>query len=146
MTNLSKFKLYKLLSFIAFLLPFLFLIVTFKDMFFATMTGTKFTLYGYISLIFIAVAFKKTVAENVKKNPTLSLSIFMLITSFVFRTFCDQLLIISIAGFVGSLLSNLIEPVSEVYFNLCYEMNGVHKKRIHSENITHKEGWKRAYR
>lgn len=145
MSNIGKYRLYKFLSFLAFTAPFIVVIgINFGS--FIMFETTKITLYGYLAMIFLFVAFKDKLFDTAKKNPALTMSIVLFLTSYLMRSFANELMLLSLTGLLGSLLSAIIDPVSEVFFNECFEMNGTKRRRVQKDAISHKEGWKRAYR
>ncbi|MEG2001722.1 MAG: hypothetical protein RR107_01345 [Clostridia bacterium] len=145
MSNIGKYRLYKVLSFLAFALPFA-VVVGANFSRFIAFEATKVSLYGYVVLIFMVVAFKNKIFENAKKNPVLTLSIVMFLTAYIMKSFANELMVLSLTGLIGSLLSAVFDPVVEVFFSECFEMNGQNRRRITAETLSHKEGWKRAYR
>ena len=145
MSNLAKYRLYKLLSFTAFATPFIVIIAMNYQMFIA-FEVTKISMYGYIIGIFLVMAVKDKIIGTVRRNPVLTMSIVMFFTSVIMKNFLNELMIISLMGIVGSVLSAIFEPVVGVYFNQCFEYNGDRVKKIVSDDLTHKEGWKLAYK
>ena len=145
MTNRSRYVLYKALSVLLFFMPILALVALERDAFIKA-GATKLSLYGYILLILIAVTLKEKCFDFAKKNVSLSLSLFLFVTALVMRYFSTELLYIGIAGIVGSVLSAFVSPVESVYYHLCYEDTvGGKRKRITSDDVPSKEGFKRAY-
>lgn len=144
MTNYRRYLLYKGLSFLAFIIPFSILIAIDSEDFIIKEV-TKLSLYGYIVLIFLVVAFKNKLFDTAKKNPPLSMSLILFVTAIIMRNFYKELLLISIAGLLGSILSAIFEPVERVYFNCCFVANGTTYSKITTEDLPQKEGWKRAY-
>ncbi len=145
MSNLGKYRLYKFASLFSFLLPFAVLVGVNYQMF-ISFEVTKISLYGYIVMIFVVVAFKTKIMGTAKKNPLLTMSIVLLITSMIMRNYSYQLTNIAICGIVGSSLSSIFEPVADVFFNECYEINGEHKRRVERDTLSHKQGFLRAYK
>ena len=145
MSNLAKYRLYKVLSFTAFATPFAVIIAMNYQMFVA-FEVTKISMYGYLVALFILIGVKDKIIGTVRKNPVLTMSIVLFFTSVIMKNFLTELMIISLMGIIGSILSAIFEPVVSVYFNQCFEYNGDRVKRISSEDLSHKEGWKKAYR
>lgn len=144
MSNYSKYLFYKLISIIAFIMPFFVLFALNKSMFIVK-NVTSISLYGYISLIFVFSIIKDKITIFGKNNLTLPFSIALFITAIMMKNFYQQLIIISIAGIIGSVLSQVFSPIEKVFYYQCYEIKGDSKLRITTPNLTHKEGWKRAY-
>ena len=145
MSNLGKYRLYKMLSFTAFIMPFVVIIAMNYQMFIA-FEVTKISMYGYLVGIFVVIAVKDKIIGTVRKNPVLTMSIVLFFTSVIMKNFLTELMIISMMGIIGSILSAIFEPVVGVYFNQCFLYNGDRVKKIVSEDISHKEGWKQAYK
>lgn len=145
MSNKTRLYLYKGLGLILFALPLSVLVVIDKDMFFAE-SQTKITLYGYMAIILFAMALKERTLVLAKKAPALFVSLFLFITSLIMRRFATELMYIGLCGIIGSVLSAFISPVESVYYYLCYENTpSGGRKRITSEDVPSKEGFKRAY-
>lgn len=144
MTNRGKLRLYRFLSFIVYVIPFAFIVVYKFDLF-IKYDVTKLSLYFYLTAMFVAVGMKDKLFNTAKKNPTLTLSTVLFVTAIIMQHFATELMLISLAGICGSVLSAIIEPVVSIYYNACFEQNGDYKKRIITDDIPQKQAWKKAY-
>ncbi len=144
MSNKAKLFAFKGLGTVLFSLPLCVLAAIEREIFFVE-SQTKITLYGYIAVILFLLTLKEKVFPLVKKNPALTVSIFLLVTSLVMRRFSTELMYIGLCGIIGSVLAAFISPVEEVYYHLCYEDTTFGRKRIRVESVPVKEAFKRAY-
>lgn len=144
MTNFGKYITLKITSFLCFAMPIFAVIAVNYESF--IYVGAKYSLYFYVALLILAVEFSDSFLKITKKNPALVMSFALFITSVVMRYFSDQLLLISIAGIVGGVISVFFKEVEKVYFHACYEVlpNG-DKMRKTEEVIPLKTAIRRAY-
>lgn len=145
MSNASRLALLKTLSLFLFVAPLFVLVAIDYESYFLVGT-TKISLYGYVAAILAIVALKEKAFDFAKKNPPLSLSVFLFVTALIMRRFSTELMYIGLCGIIGGVLSAFVAPVEEVYYFLCYEETpSGRRKRITSEALPLIEGIKRAY-
>ncbi len=139
-TNKGRYRLYKLISFLVYVLPLVILFAVERDHYLKT-AGTSLSFFGYIIVAFALIAFKDKLLGFAKNNAILTVSLIVFIISLIMRYLADELLLISGVSLFGALLSTIIEPVCEVF-----------KKRADKDDedgevrlLTHKNAWRLAY-
>ena len=146
LTNLGKFRLYKMYSFIAYLIPMLVLFLVEHEKYLST-PSYSFSFFGYAIVFLIIIAFKNVVLECLKKNLMLSLSLTLFIVSIITYYLADNLLLISFVSVIGSAFSFVVDKVADVYYAnayVCKDNNGI-KQKNPAQALSDKEAWKIAY-
>lgn len=139
-TNKGRYRFYKLISFLVYVLPLAILFGIGHEQYLKT-AGSSLSFFGYIIVAFVLIAFKDKLLGFAKHNTILTVSIIIFIVSLIMRYLADELLLISGVSLFGALLSTITEPVCEVY-----------KKRADKDDeegtvklLTHKNAWRLAY-
>lgn len=143
MTNGQKAVLYRLYSFLAYLVPMLVLFSINKDKYITE--GGAFGFFGYIVLIFVVVSFKNTFLELIKSKTLLTVSAILVLFSLLMRYLADEMLIISVFSFVGALLQLLFQLVADVYDAHTYVIENGIKRKNRAPALTDAQAWKEAY-
>ena len=140
-TNKGRFYLYRLLSFLAYVMPLMILFAC-QSSHYLQNVGTSLSFFGYIIVALILIALKDKLLDFAKKNTILTVSLVLFVVSAVMRYLADELLLISGVSVFGALLATVIEPVADVYKKRSDEEA---KNGKTMETITHKNAWRLAY-
>lgn len=143
MTNGQKAVLYRLYSFLAYLVPMIVLFCINKDKY--VTEGGAFGFFGYILLIFVVVSFKNTFLDLIKSKTLLTVSAILFLFSLLMRYLADEMLIISVFSFAGALLQLLFQLVADVYDAHAYITENGIKRKNRAPALTDAQAWKEAY-
>ncbi len=143
MTNGQKAVLYRLYSFLAYLLPMAILFLINGEKYITD--GCAFGFFGYIVLILVVVSFKNTFVNLIKSKTLLTVSAILFLFALLMKYLADEMLIITVFSFIGAALQLLFQLVADVYEAHAYiTENGIkHKNR--SRALTDAQAWKEAY-
>ncbi len=145
MSNRTRLFLFKTLGMTLYALPLTVLAIIKREVFFAE-SEMKLTLYAYIAILLVVLSLKERTFTLAKKDPPLTMSLFLFVTSLIMQRFANELMYVGLCGITGSVLSAFISPVESVYYHLCYEDTvGGGRKRITSDEVPTKEAFRRAY-
>lgn len=146
MGNLARYRAYKLLSFIAYILP-LAILFAFNYNSYIRTPAKGIGFFGYILIIFILIGFKSKIQSFAKKNTVLTVSLIVFIVAFIMQFLAKELLMISGMSLAGCVLSAVVEPVADVYYSLCYEhtTNDIRQRRRGVDTMPHGDAWRLAY-
>jgi uncharacterized protein with PQ loop repeat len=147
MKNFTQYLLYKVYSCIAFAAPLAALFVINKDAYITTSSGgTAIAFWGYVVAIFGAIGFKRQLGDFIKKRTTLSIALGVFVVALIMEFLARQLMLISAATIAGSLMSEALDPVVQVYYDRCYKHTTDNRRiRIKAKYLPQKEAWKQAY-
>ena len=147
MGNMGKYRVHKLLSCVLYALPLAGLFALDSSKYLANGSeGVTIAFWGYVAVGFIIIGFKNKIAEFIKKDTLMSVSIGIFLVALIMEFLARQLLFISGASIVGSVLSHTVEPVADVYYDRVYkQISETKRMRIKSDDLTVKEAWKQAY-
>lgn len=142
--NARRYYLYKLLSFIAYLIPMFTLFGIRNETYIVHKSGAGFAFGAVVIMLFAIIAFKHYLLALFKKNAVLTLSITMLVISLILYAMtspAQELMYISVASILGCILSSVFEKPADIY------RNGIVKDgiRIRRETIPHKQAWVDGY-
>lgn len=143
--NILRYRLYKLYSCLAYATPLGILFAVNSKAYISTPSrGISF--FGYIIIVFIAIGFKSKIQEFAKKNTILTISAIAFIVALIMQYLAMQLLLISAVSMGGCVLSAIVEPVADVYYNRCYKhATPERRERVHEPTLLAKDAWKIAY-
>lgn len=139
-TNRARFRLYRLLSFLVYVLPLAILFACESERYLKS-TGSSLSFFGYILTAFALIAFKDKLLGFAKNNAILTVSLVIFAISLIMRYLADELLIISGISLSGALLSAVIEPVGEVYRRRAER----DEESGNYQLLTHRNAWRLAY-
>lgn len=143
MTNGQKAVIYRLYSFLAYLVPMILLFFINKDKYITE--GGAFGFFGYVVLIFVVVSFKNTFIELIKSKTLLTVSAILFLFSLLMQYLADEMLMISVFSFFGALFQLLFQLVADVYERYAYvTVDGI-KKKNREPALTDGQAWKEAY-
>lgn len=143
LTNSGMSRLYKLYSFLIYVIPMIVLFIIKKDAF--SSDGGIFGFWGIIVLILCIIMFKDFCASFFKKQPILSVSIVLLVLGFFSEFLATYLTLIGVVSGVAGLLSSLVSVVADVYENHSYKIIDGEKIINKRAAIPQKEAWREAY-
>lgn len=139
-TNKARLRLYKILSFLVYVIP-LAILFTVESGRYLKSSGNTLSFFGYIIVAFAIIAFKDKVLTFAKNNTILTVSIIIFVISLIMRYLADELLLISGVSLFGALLSTIIEPVCEVYRRRAERDEESGEQNL----LSHKNAWRLAY-
>ena len=142
--NIRRYYLYKLLSFLAYLIPMSILFGVRNETYIVHRTGAGFAFGAVVTMLFAILAFKHYLLALFKKNAVLTLSITMLVISLILYAMtrpAQELMYISLASILGCLLSSIFEKPADIYRSAIVK-DGI---RIRRETISHKQAWVDGY-
>lgn len=139
-TNRARFRLYRFLSFLVYVLPLVILFACESERYLKS-AGSSLSFFGYFLVAFALIAFKDKLLGFAKNNAVLTVSLVIFVISLVMRYLADELLIISGISLFGALLSAVIEPVGEVFAKRAER----DEESGNCELLSHKKAWRIAY-
>lgn len=147
MKNYGMLITYKLYSCLAFVAPLVGLFIVNKEAYISTSSGgTAIAFWGYVVVFFGAIGFKRQLGDFIKKRTTISISLGVFIVALIMEFLARQLMLISAATIAGSLMSEGLDPVVQVYYDRCYKHTTDNRRiRIKAKYLPQKEAWKQAY-
>ena len=143
MTNGQKAVLYRLYSFLAYLVPMVILFCINKEKYITD--GGAFGFFGYILLIFAVVSFKNTFINLIKSKTLLTVSAILFLFSLLMRYLADEMLIISVFSFFGALLQLLFQLVADVYDAHAFVVDNGIKRKNRAPALSDAQAWREAY-
>lgn len=143
MTNGQKAMLYRLYSFLAYLVPMMLLFFINRGKYITD--GGAFGFFGYIFLIFIVVSFKNTFLDLIKSKTLLTVSAILFLFSLLMKYLADEMLIITVFSFIGAALQLLFQLVADVYEAHAYITENGIKRKNRAPALTDAQAWKEAY-
>ena len=143
LTNGGMAKVYKLYTFIAYLIPMAVLFFVRFGVY--SRSEGAFGFWGIVVLMLCVVAFKNACLNFFKNYRLLSVSLVILIIGVFSEFLASELLIIGIVSSVGSIISLLFSVVSEVYEKHAYKTVDGEKVINKTQAIPQKQAWKEAY-
>ena len=143
LTNSGKCLLYRVLSFLVYLIPMTILFIVNIDSY--SSGGGIFGFWGFIVLAFVFISFKQNVIDMFKKQTLLSVSGVFFIFSLIMRFLATEMLLITCVSFLASLLSSFVSIVADTYELLSYKLiDGVKQKNL-DKAMPDKKAWAMAY-
>jgi len=140
MTNIRRFYMYRLLAFVAYLVPMATLFGIRHNIYLKTMSsGLSF--FGFVVVMLLAISFKSKLTAVARKNTVMTISVVIFVVAVVMQYLATELLIISLASVVGCVFSAIFEPVAEVYKGRCYKDGA----KVRTERLPHKKAWQQGY-
>ncbi len=95
-----------------------------------------------ISFGFIAIAFANTVKKIINYNIGLSVSAIVFVISLLAQYLGEQMIIISLASFIGSVLSMIVGEIANTYYRFAFIVDEQGNKRKNkAKAMTLKEIW-----
>ena len=143
LTNSGMCRLYKLYTFLIYVIPMTVLFITKHDAF--SSQGGVFGFWGIIVLILCVLMFKEFVASFFKKQPIISVSIVLLVIGLFAEFLASYLALIGIVSGVSGVASSVVSVVADVYNTHSYKMVDGEKVLNKSVAISQKEAWHEAY-
>ena len=143
MTNGQKAVLYRLYSFLAYLVPMMVLFLINHNKYITE--GGAFGFFGYILMIFIVVSFKNTFLDLIKSKTLLTVSAILFLFALLMKYLADEMLIITVFSFIGAALQLLFQMVADVYENHAYVTENGIKRKNRAPALTDAQAWKEAY-
>lgn len=138
-TNFGQSILFKIYGFLLYLVPMLIL-------FFCNMKeylgDSAFSFFGIVLLGFVAIAFCGTLKKIFNYNISLSISALIFIIALLSKYLGNQLMLISGASFIGSVLSMFAGAISNTYYRFAYIVDEQGRRRKDkTQAIPLKEAW-----
>ena len=143
MTNGQKAVLYRLYSFLAYLVPMVTLFCINKDKYITE--GGAFGFFGYIVLVFVVVSFKNAFVSLIKSKTLLTVSVILFLFSLLMRYLADEMMIISFFSLIGASLQLLFQFVADVYEANAYVVENGIKRKNRAPALSDAQAWKEAY-
>lgn len=143
LTNGGMSRVYKLYSFLIYVIPMVVLFIIKKDAF--SSAGGVFGFWGIIVLILCIIMFKDFCASFFKKQPILSVSIVLLALGLFSEFLAEYLTLIGLVSGIAGLMSGLVSVVADTYENHSYRMVDGEKVINKKVAISQKEAWREAY-
>lgn len=143
LTNSGMSRLYKLYTFLAYVLPMVVLFIVNHDAY-----GKEegiFGFWGIIVLMLCVIAFKNFVTEFFKKYRVLTVSVMLLIIGIFAEFLGSQLILIGVVSTCAAIVSLVFSHVGDVYDEHCYKMVNGEKVINKAPAIPQKEAWNEAY-
>jgi hypothetical protein len=147
MGNVAKYRVYKAYSCLAYATPMATLFGLNSDVYLKDSTGgTSIGFWGFVILVFVALAFKSKIMEFAKKNTILSISIIVFGVALIMQFIAGQLMLISAVSMGGAVASSVFEPVADYYYSIAYkQINEESRVRLNLAPVTQREAWRQAY-
>ena len=143
LTNSGMCRLYKLYTFLIYVIPMTVLFISKHDAF--SSQGGVFGFWGIIVLILCVLMFKEFVATFFKKQPIISVSIVLLVIGLFAEFLASYLALIGIVSGVAGIASSIVSVVADVYNNHSYKLVDGEKILNKGVAIPQKEAWREAY-
>lgn len=143
LTNSGMCRLYKLYTFLIYVIPMTVLFIAKHDAF--SSQGGVFGFWGIIVLILCVLMFKEFVATFFKKQPIISVSIVLLVIGLFAEFLASYLALIGIVSGVAGIASSIVSVVADVYNTHSYKMVDGEKVLNKGVAISQKEAWHEAY-
>ena len=138
-TNHTQSILFKIYAFLVYCVPMFVLFFVNIDKY---TSSSKFSFLGIIVLGFIAIAFANTVKKIINYNIGLSVSAIVFVISLLAQYLGEQMIIISFASFIGSVLSMIVGEIANTYYRFSFIVDEQGNKRKNkAKAMTLKEIW-----
>lgn len=143
LTNSGKCLIYRILSFLVYLIPMTILFIANIDTY--SSGGGIFGFWGFIVLAFVFISFKQNIIDIFKKQALLSVSGVFFIFSLVMRFLATEMLLITCVSFLASLIASFVFIVADTYELMSYKLvDGVKQKNL-DKAVPDKKAWAMAY-
>lgn len=143
LTNTGKWRVYKLLTFLAFSLPLLILFIVNVNEY--RQDSSVFGFWSIVIFALIVFALKEKVVEMWKKNSLLTFTAIWFIIEWLSYVLAKKAILIAGVAFVASLLSSVIEQVANVYYEHRYKLVDGVKVLDRGEGLSDKMAWGEAF-
>ncbi|MBQ3047050.1 MAG: hypothetical protein II988_06600 [Clostridia bacterium] len=143
LTNSGMCRLYKLYTFLIYVIPMTVLFITKHDAF--SSQGGVFGFWGIIVLILCVLMFKEFVASFFKKQPIISVSIVLLVIGLFAEFLASYLSLIGIVSSAAGVASSAVSVVADVYSQHSYKTIDGEKIINKGVALSQKEAWREAY-
>ncbi len=139
LTNYMQSVLFKLYAFLVYCIPMAILFFCNVN---AYTSNAKLSFFGILIIGFIVIAFANTLKKIFKYNIGLSVSAVMFVVALLSKFLGEQLILISGASFVGSVLSMVVGEIANTYYRFAFKIDEDGRKRKdRSRALTLKEAW-----
>ena len=140
LTNFGKSVLYKIYSFLVYLIPMLTLFFINLDNY---TTDSRLSFFGIIVLGFVLIAFCGTIKKIINYNLGLTINAIIFIIAIFAEYLGKGLMLISFVSFLGNLFAMFFGAIANTYYRLAFITDEKGRRRKDtSEGLPLKEVWR----